>query len=256
MSTSTVAFFGATGGCAGFCLADTLNAGYHCTALARTPAKLTKAMLEKGVSSSTLDQQLTIIEGNVKDIQAVKRALQLNGRVVDKIVNGVGALPVLRWSLTQPVTLDDPTICQDAGTTILEALQALNSTTKPLLISVSTTGIPPRGKPWDVPFALSAIYRYGLQVPHHDKEVLQENLAEHVKLPESQRGCSAYVLVKASLLMDGPGYGLEKVREGSEDQPAVGYTIRRRDVGAWMFDRLIKNDMKPEWENKGVCITY
>ncbi|KAI7080755.1 hypothetical protein KC327_g10 [Hortaea werneckii] len=44
---STLAFFGATGDCAGYCLAQALNAGYDCRALARTPAKLTASLKNK-----------------------------------------------------------------------------------------------------------------------------------------------------------------------------------------------------------------
>ena len=78
MAPPKVAFFGATGDCAGYCLANALNAGYDCVALARTPAKLTKSMKDKGVNVEALDQHLTIVEGNVKDVEAVKKALQIS----------------------------------------------------------------------------------------------------------------------------------------------------------------------------------
>ena len=166
MPASKIAFFGATGDCSGFTLANTLNAGYDCIALARTPAKLTESMKHKGVSTSALDQRLTIIQGDVKDVEAVKRALQLNGQVVDTIVCGIGGTPQLQWSLWTPVTLNDPHICQDAGNTILKALQDLKPATKPLLILVSTTGIPPNGMPRDEPLLCVPFYRWMLHIPH------------------------------------------------------------------------------------------
>ena len=165
MAPSKIAFFGATGGCSGYTLANSLNAGYDCIALARTPAKLTKSLKDKGISGSTLDQHLTIVEGNVKDVEAVKSALQLNGQVVDTIVCGIGGTPCLQWSLLRPVSLTDPTICQDAGNTIVQALVQLRPTTKPLLAIVSTTGIQPQGMPRDEPLLCSPLYRWMLHVP-------------------------------------------------------------------------------------------
>ena len=256
MAPSEVAFFGATGDCAGYCLANALNAGFDCVALARMPAKLTKSMKAKGVSPEALDQHLTIVEGNVKDVEAVKNALQINGQVVDTVVSGVGSTPKLQWNLRMPVTLNDPTICQDAGKTILQALTQLKPTKKPLLINVSTTGIQPKGKPRDVPLLFTLLYYYFLHVPHVDKQVLEEKLAEQMQLPESQRSIGSYVNVKPSLLQDGEGKGLDSVREGVDENPAIGYFIQRKDVGLFMFERLVKNGVKAEWRNKSVSVTY
>ena len=213
-------------------------------------------MKDKGVNSEALDQHLTIVQGNAKDVSDVKRALQLNGQVVDAVVSGIGGTPVLQWSFFQPVTLTDPTICQDAGATILAALQELKSAKKPILINVSTTGIQPSGMPRDVPIVFVPLYHWFLQVPHEDKRVLEQKLAEHVRLPEGERGIRAYMNVKPSLLMDGEGKGLEAVREGVDERPAVGYMVQRKDVGLWMFERLVKNGVKDEWTNKSVSITY
>ncbi|KAI7278220.1 hypothetical protein KC345_g6104 [Hortaea werneckii] len=259
---STLAFFGATGDCAGYCLAQALNAGYDCRALARTPAKLTASLKSKNVSSETLDKRLTIIQGDVKDVSAVKETLSLAadqpGNVVDKIISGIGGAPAFQWSFRQPFTLGDPTICQDAGKTILIALGELESSKeerkKPILINVSTTGIPSPGCPRDVPLLFVPLYHWILAVPHEDKEALQENLAAHMKSQSAV--LEGFVNVKASLLLDGEAKGLQAVRDGVETQPAVGYTIRRADVGGWMFERLVKGEPKGEWMNRGVCITY
>ena len=256
MSSQTIAFFGATGGCAGYALSNTLKAGYTCTALARTPAKLTQSMKEKGVPTDVLDRQLTIIQGNIKDIEAVKQTLRLEGRVVDTIVSGIGGTPVLQWSLWYPVTLTDPTICQDAGRTILQALMELKPAKKPTLINVSTTGISPQGYPRDVPLAFVPLYHWLLHVPHEDKRVLEQMLTEHIRIPENERFLSAYVNIKPSLLLDGEGKGLETVRQGVDEAPAVGYTIQRGDVGTFIFERLIRNGVKAEQMNKSLSITY
>ena len=256
MQSSKVAFFGATGDCAGHCLAHALKAGYDCVALARTPAKLTKSMKDKGVSSEALDQHLTILEGNVKDFEAVKQALQINGQVVDTVISGIGGAPVLQWSLFTPATLADPTICQDAGETILQALAQLKPRTKPVLINVSTTGIPPKGKPRDVPWLYAVLYPWLGHVMHEDKRIMEQRLAESMQLPETQRSLRAYVNVKPSLLMDGEGRGLQAIRQGIDEEPAIGYTIQREDVGLFIFERLIKAGVKREWVNKSVSITY
>lgn len=262
-SPKTIAFFGATGDCAGHCLAFALQAGYSCIALARTPAKLTEAMKAKGVPTSALDNNLTIIQGNAKDPVAVKKTLTTaSGGMVSHIVSGVGSLPKLQWSLRYPVTLHDPTICQDVGSTILAAATELARETstppaqRPYFVNMSTTGIPAKDCPRDVPLLFYGLYVYGLHVPHVDKKVLQEALAAHMQQPEQERGLRGFTNVKASLLMDGEGYGLEIVREGPEEKPAVGYTIQRKDVGRWMFERGVEEEMKREYLNKSVTITY
>lgn len=252
----TVAFFGATGDCAGHTLANTLKAGYDCVALARTPEKLEKSMQAKGVSAHAIDQHLTIVEGNARDTEAVKKALQVKGQVVDIIVSGIGSNPTLQWSLYRPVVLQDETICEDVTNTILDALSQLKSAKKPLFVNVLTTGIQPKGKPRDVPLAFTLLYHWLLASPHEDKEKVQEKLIETMQLPEAQRAIRAFVNVKPSLLVDGEGCGLQTIREGTDETPAVGYTIQRKDVGLWMFERLVKAEVKGEWLNKGVSITY
>ncbi|KAK4499799.1 hypothetical protein PRZ48_007985 [Zasmidium cellare] len=265
MSTNpkTIAFFGATGDCAGHCLAYALEAGYTCIALARTPSKLTQAMKAKGVSATILDSNLTIIQGDAKDPVAVKKTLTApSGGIVSHIVSGVGSNPKLQWSIFYPVTLHDPTICQDVGSTILTAATELARETstppeqRPYFLNMSTTGIPAKGCPRDVPLLFHALYVYGLHVPHVDKKVLQEALTAHMQKPAEERAFRGFTNVKASLLVDGEGRGLGDVREGPEEKPAVGYTIQRKDVGKWMFERGLKEEVKGEYLNKSVTITY
>ena len=56
--------------------------------------------------------------------------------------------------------------------------------------------------------------------------------------------------------VDGEGLGLEKVRYGVDEKPAIGYTVQRGDIGLFMFERLIKEPLRDEWRNKGVSVTY
>ncbi|KAI9757878.1 MAG: hypothetical protein M1815_005852 [Lichina confinis] len=155
----SVAFFGATGGCAGTALAIAIQAGHQCTALARDANKLRNLLLTRhGVAESVVDANLIVVEGNVKDRKAVSRALVVprrtatdgrhashidndddddgdngddNGdndepRMVDVIVCGVGSVPVFKPNPLRP-TLEDPTICEDATRTILCAVADLVS---------------------------------------------------------------------------------------------------------------------------------
>lgn len=251
-----MAFFGATGDCAGYCLAAALNGGFKCSALARSPEKLTASLLDKGVKPVALESQLSIVKGDAKDVNAVKEALQFHGKVVDQIVSGIGGTPKTQWSITKPVTLSDPTICQDTGKTILRALAELKSETKPFMINVSTTGIPPEGCPRDVPLLFIPLYHWLLAVPHADKKVLENKLASHMAASEEERTLSGYVNVRPSLLMDGEAKGVQALREGVDRTPAVGYTVRRQDIGRWMYERLIRKGPPAEWVDNGVTVTY
>ncbi|TKA50737.1 hypothetical protein B0A55_11871 [Friedmanniomyces simplex] len=263
MAPPTIAFFGATGDCAGYCLAHTLTSGLDCRALARTPSKLTASLIAKGVHPDVLDRHLTIIPGDAKDIKVVKRVLctdeeKSGNSVVDKIVTGIGGNQLLfTWNPFRPFTLTDPKICQEAGATLLQALQELKPATKPELINISTTGIPPKGMPRDVPWPYVVLYPWIGHVMHEDKRVLQKRLAEHVSgLPESERGIRSFTNVKPSLLMDGAAKGMQAIRQGVDAKPAVGYWINRADVGAWMAEILVKRNGREEWKNKSVTLTY
>lgn len=253
--TKTLAFFGATGGCAGFTLANALKAGYTCTALARSAEKLTASLAAKKVPADTIAKHLTIVQGNAHEPADVRSAIAPNDTPVDIIISGIGGAPVMQRSIRKPIILDQPTICQDVGAVILKVARELAGEKKPLFVNFSTTGIPAAGKPWDVPMLLTWIYRYTLVDPHEDKARLQEAIAADIKTPGT--GIAAYINVKCSLLLDGEGKGLEKVRVGVEDKPAVGYSIQRADVGKFTFERIVAAaEIEPEWLNNSITITY
>lgn len=252
---STIAFFGATGGCAGYCLAAALNAGHRCIALARTPSKLTASLEAKGVSADSLTM-LSIVKGDVKVRSTVRDALQIDGRVVDIVVSGIGSLPKLQWSLMQPVGLVDPTLCEDAVSSALDALSSMKNYKKPLFIVLSTTGIPFPGAPRDVPLAYYALYHWLLSAPHKDKAKMEVNLRRAMSLAADERPIRGYVLAKPTLLMDGPPKGIQNVRAGGEEKPALGYSIRRGDVGQWIYEKLVAQEPATEWMSKAVSLTY
>ena len=263
----TIAFFGATGGCANACLVHTLKAGHSVAALARTPSKLKKQLLSQGVSEETLASQLLVVEGDALDAHAVNRTLTAGGDkgFVSTIVSGLGGAPKLQfdwWHPLQLFTLDNPTICGDATKTLLTALQQLYTerpslaSAKPVATFISTTGIS-RG-PEDVPFWSRFFYHQVLAVPHIDKKNMEELYRKNMS--ESNPGKVLFrsiVGIRPTLLTGtesiNDAVGLQKIRAGTEEKPAIGYTIRRADVGHWIFENVIKDGAR-NWEGQMVSL--
>ncbi|KAG9686505.1 hypothetical protein KCU95_g7764, partial [Aureobasidium melanogenum] len=247
----SIAFLGATGGCAGACLVAALNDGYTCRALVRIPSKLTTTLDAQGVPKPSL-ANLEIMQGNAKDINSVKKLLQTSTGIVDTIVFGVGAAPKLRLHI-MPVTLDDPNLCRTAMATLLSALSELKATTKPRLLVISTTGIS-RG-PRDIPFLYIPLYRLLLHVPHIDKRVMEQLVWEQKDKPAAERVIGEFAIVRPTLLMDGNGVGIDSVRYGLESDPALGWTIDRKDVGNWLFEKGIKPAELGEFRDQAISLT-
>lgn len=245
-SVPSISFFGATGGCVSSCLVHTLQAGYTVSALARTPSKLRAQLLSQGIAESTLTTNLVITQGSATDATAIKDTLTArrgDGSPTPIIVSGIGGTPTFQWSLITPVTLTDPKICQNSASVLVQALRDLEYSVqqKPLLAFVSTTGISqPRG-PEDVPFLYRFLYHYMLKVPHVDKRVAEEILRGETRESGVFR---SVVGVRPTLLAGGvdvnDARGLEKVRVGTERNPAVGYTIKRADVGEWISRECVE----------------
>ncbi|KAF2817199.1 uncharacterized protein BDZ99DRAFT_456958 [Mytilinidion resinicola] len=273
MSTTkpTLAFFGATGGCASAALTAALKDNYIATALARTPEKLRKilASTPHSVPSSTLNSALTILAGNVKSVEDVKKALvppTSPTHLVDTIVFGVGALPRINYSLWKPFTLDDPHVCATGTATVLAALTSLAdegirttaSGEKPVFVTISTTGVTDGKR--DVPWLLYPLYHWALQVPHEDKKSMEQQLFGAAKDSKIRN----FVVVRPTLLSGG-AQGADKVRSGwewgirgvegrgKEQGPALGWYVGKTDVGHWIFQEVIK---KGGWEGKCATLTY
>lgn len=249
--TRTIAFLGATGGCAGTCLIASLKEGYSCRALARTPSKLTTSLSTQGLSESLLTN-LEIIQGNAKDIESVKTLLSTPTGIVDTIVFGVGAAPKLRLHI-MPVTLDDIEVCRTAMATLLSALSELKATTKPRLLVISTTGIT-KG-PRDVPLLYVPLYHWFLHIPHVDKRVMEDLVCAQREKSTAERTVSEFVIVRPTLLMNGSGIGVARVRYGLESNPALGWTIDRKDVGNWLFEKGVKPVELGEFKDQAVSLT-
>lgn len=259
MSSSTKivpAFFGATGGCLLETLTRSLKAGYECNALARTPSKLTKLLLENGVPQEILDSKLHIVQGDVRDAATVQKNLIHNDRVVDIILSGVGATS---FSETNQKGLD---ICQVAMKNIFQSLNELKSAGqldhKPLLVSISSTGITEGKTPRDLPILWIPAYKYLLANPHKDKIDMEKIIEDHMDKKENERLIRGYVIPRSACLTNGPalGSGPKGLRCGLEDKPAIGYTVRRADVGLWIFEHVVEGTDREGFVNHKPSLAY
>ncbi|KAI9773028.1 MAG: hypothetical protein M1835_006212, partial [Candelina submexicana] len=222
-SKPTIAFFGATGGCTNTALTLALQANYQCTALVRTPSKLTALLEAGGVPASTLSTNLTIHQGDIKDATSVRKALLLNNTLVDTIIFGVGGLPKFTPNPLKP-GLTDPTICEDGSRTVITALKQILASSegkegvragwkKPLMAVISTTGIS-KGKR-DIPIAMIPLYHWMLGTAHKDKEAMEDIMISTATSPHSP--LRDFIAIRPSLLTDGKREGSGKVRAGMED---------------------------------------
>ena len=267
----TVAFFGATGGCVNACLVYALNAGHHASALARSPPKLTSKLLAQGVSQTTLDTNLRIIQGDATDVAAVKSTIFLgdgnddggngNAQLVSSIVSGIGGTPSLEFRklIIPRFKLDNPHITEETTEALLSALRELYSehpnlaeSNKPVITVISTTGLTQSGQPNDVPLFLRPVYRIFLQLPHNDKHRMEDLVSANQDL------FSGTIVVRPTLLSgDGSitsAKGLQHVRSGTQPKPALGYQITRADVGLWIFEEVVGGDSQ-KWSGEKVTLT-
>jgi hypothetical protein len=266
--TPKVAFFGATGGCTFACLVHTLNAGINAVALVRTPSKLTALLKSQGLDEATISAHLTTIQGNAHDAAAVKRTLTAGGSFVDVIVTGLGGAPAVSFNWRAPLqlfTLDDVHVCEKAANTVTAALRELYKeqpalkAQQPLLSFISTTGVT-RG-PEDVPFAMRFLYHHMLAVPHADKKKMENVFRDNAAGEEGTESVfRAVVGVRPTLLTGSANVkdaaGLGKVRAGTESKPAVGYTIKRADVGEWIFRNVVESgEGRKRWEGQMATLT-
>lgn len=214
--------------------------------MARTPSKLTSLLVAKGISESIITSCLTIIHGDVRDPASVRQTLLgEDGSVTDLIISGIGMV-MSGWSFK---TLDT-TICNDATSNILGVLRDLKSAKKPLMVVISTTGI--TNGPRDVPLLFVPMYHGLLAVPHKDKRLMEKAISDAQGKGEAIRGA---IITRASLLTNCPAKGKGEVRVGTEDKPAVGYTISREDVGLWLFEEVV-NGERDKWVGQKISLTY
>lgn len=266
-SHPSVVFFGATGGVTNSALVHTLQAGYKAAALVRTPAKLRKQLSDQAIDDVTMHKNLILNEGNALDVAAVKRTLLSvdAGRLPTYIVSGLGGSPKFNVDMCHPLhlaTLDNPEICEAAAKTLVAALEEIFTeqpalkANKPLLVFLSTTGVT-RG-PEDVPFGMRFLYHQTLAIPHADKRKMESIYRGEVEKQDPV--FRSVVGIRPTLLKGTVSYtdasGLEGVRSGYESKPATGYSIKRADVGHWIFHNVIDEATRnPGVEGQMVSLT-
>lgn len=146
-------------------------------------------------------------------------------------------------------------MCESSIKLVLDALRSLQASTPPVLLVISTTGVDADG-PRDVPWLLRPLYTWLLAVPHDDKRLMEQAVRdaardEHLVKP---------VTLRASLLTDGDECPPEQVRAAAYEPsdavcPVIGYTISRKDVGAFIFREVISTTDSP-WLGKTVSVSY
>ncbi|CAH0028466.1 unnamed protein product [Clonostachys rhizophaga] len=240
-SPKTVVFLGASGGVGLSALKHTLAAGHQCIAVCRTPSKLTD------IIPLSTTPNLRVVEGNAHDVKVLVSVLRKeDGTFVDEIISTIGARPDLL-----KLSIEDPNVCRKGMATLLEALEQLRrdgATGRPLIVVCSTTGMSKFGR--DTPLLVVPLYSILLKVPHEDKAIMENALAESGE---------DFCVVRCSLLVNGETntpirVGIEDPKTGRESD-AIGYTISREDAGKWFADNLIVN-REAKYVNKIATITY
>ncbi|KAK2037466.1 NAD(P)-binding protein [Colletotrichum somersetense] len=243
----TILFLGATGGCGLSALRRSLDAGFTCIALCRTPSKLASILLPEQYPN------LRIAQGNAHDADAVARHLVSPmdpTRFVDVVVSSIGA-----WFGMRKMNFEDVHVCEKGMVILLDALGKLRAEKRvsgnPCILALSTTGISKFAR--DTPFIIAPLYKGLLHVPHEDKRAMEELLFASNE---------SWTVVRPSLLTNGKEQPSSAVRVGIEDpvkgveQLAIGYTISREDVGRWIFENVLQKDGNNEFVRKVVTITY
>lgn len=130
---------------------------------------------------------------------------------------------------------------------------------------VSTTGT---GKTVgeDVPALMTPVYKYLLQVPHEDKKQMEKAVMDAGSGQGREELLGAWVVVLAAGLVDKAWKGTVRagydgrVRNGGKwgdcEGRAVGYTVGREEVGAWIWEEVIEGKVGGEWWGKRVTLAY
>jgi hypothetical protein len=233
----------------------------------RNPQKLATLLASQKISQETIDNRLTIINGNVKNPADVSRTILPSTSI---IVSAIGISSVRKPGNWLP-TMDEWSICQDATATILNVLQSRlpehgistdsiktgtekNKYLKPLLIVLSTTGISKFGR--DIPLPMAPMY-WMLSGQHKDKEAMEKLVTGAMELGDPP--IKEYVIVRPSMLTNGACYNgavRAQVEDGRLTDKAIGYYISRNDVAGYIFSEIIEKYEGVSSRKRIIAITY
>lgn len=141
--------------------------------------------------------------------------------------------------------MEDPTVCENAIKAVLATIRSLPYSPAPFLAAISTTGI---STTRDVPYLLLPIYHGMLKVPHKDKRAMEAHIVGAGPL------LGGFTIVRPTLLTDGEEKGADRIKVGDESKPAMGFTVSRKDVGAWFYRELVAGDAG-RWAGEKVTLT-
>ncbi|KAK5655632.1 hypothetical protein OQA88_5563 [Cercophora sp. LCS_1] len=246
MTTKTIFFLGATGGCGLSAMRRSLAAGHTCIALCRTPSKLT------AILPPSEHPNLIIVEGNAHSSEPVRQGLihpTAPKAFVDYVISSIGN--AVSWEGMRNADAD---VCRKGMELIISTMNALRKegyTGRPRILGVSSTGISDFAR--DLPIAMIPLYKVALAIPHRDKKAMENVLIESGE---------DWTVVRPSALTNGKG-GETTVRDGMEDpiakkveSKAIGYTISREDTGKWIFEKIIEEGAARKWVKKIATVTY
>jgi hypothetical protein len=248
----------------------------YVTTVVRSPTKLETILTNNhDIPQGTITNLLTISVGDAKNPEDVANALVHPAqptRLVDMIVFAVGAYIKPQLSLLRPFVLPpaDVSVTQDCMRALFSAIDSLLAkrpkiaATKPLIVVVTATASKDvwGSVPW--PWLCAPLYKWLLRSPEEDKrnmeDIVRSDGGGHVR---------SYVLMRPAILTDGVERGVVKVRVGwlwdtqgemgvereKAPGPAVGWSIGRRDVGRWMFEKVVACGGNG-WEGKSVSLCY
>ncbi|KAI1244138.1 hypothetical protein MGN70_014007 [Eutypa lata] len=255
MAQKTIAFFGASGGVGLAALKHSLAAGHQCIALCRNPSKLTAVLAPETTSN------LKVVQGNVRDVEAVSQCLTTpGGRLVDDVIFTVGSRFVM-----SKMNLEDLHVCEHGMGALLQAIADIRRKQQQQqqqeeegvgntlhILAFSTTGMSRFGR--DVPLSMVPFYHVALKVPHADKRIMEDKLVESGE---------AFTVVRASLLFDGNSetdtpvrVGIEDPKSGVIESKAIGYRISREDAGKWIARNFVLGAKEAKYVNKTITVTY
>jgi len=215
-----IAIFGASGTTGTLLTQRSLAAGYHVTALLRTPEKF------------PLRTQVRVIQGSPFDLASVRQTIE----GADVVLSALGAN-----------SLQKEDVLERAVPQIISAMHQTASQPEPLrrIIVLGSAGAEPtsldKQPAWRRWIVQNLVYNTFLKWPVAS-QISQWNDISHSNLD--------WTMVMPPMLTNAPARGTYRI--DGEALPRNGSRISRADVADFMMQQLTS----PEWSRKGVYISW
>ena len=195
-----------------------------------------------------MDKLLHVVQGDIRDIEAVKRTLRLEHDYASIVISTFGGQASFQLS-TFSLTMDDPRTCTDGLKVILLALRELDLPLKPRLIALSSMGVVAER---DFPILLYPVCKWILSEVLDDKRHMEANLADK----DQRVGISSSVIVRAPALTNAKSRGIAAIRAETGKERSFGDSIARNDVAEFIFELLIREELVTADQAAHVSIAY